>query len=108
MPIPNNPPINGTGDGGQSFKSRKIFGFVLMVISIIGLVAVTTKMGTPVEIANTALYMIGAGGLFSIGGQAAVDVVLRSKYAAPAPGESKTMIKETVVSSGPGSGSGTP
>lgn len=59
------------------FGSRKTAGFVIMVLSVIALVYVTTKLGTPPEIANSALYVIALGGLFTMGGQALVDSVAK-------------------------------
>jgi hypothetical protein len=55
--------------------SRKTAGFVIMVLSILALVALVSKLHTPNEVAEAALYCIAIGGLFTMGGQALVDSV---------------------------------
>lgn len=88
---------NGTP---QSLKSRKILGFILLVLAVLALVAVVTHLHTPEAIAINALYMIGFGGMFTIGGQALVDAILRSKWGAPSvPSESKVVTTESTVTS---------
>lgn len=66
--------------------SRKTAGFVIMVLSILALVYVATKLHTPEAIANSALYVIALGGLFTMGGQALVDSVAKWRvFPDPAP-----------------------
>jgi len=85
----------GTGDGGESFKSRKLAGFVILVFSVLATIALATFMKTPEAIADTGLYIIGAGGLFTIGGQALVDALTRSKWSAPSENSSTTTTATT-------------
>jgi len=84
---------------GQSLKSRKLVGYLFLVLSVLATLALTTFMVTPEEIAKAGLWVIGAGGLFTIGGQALVDAVTRSKWSTPDVGTStKTVLTETKVS----------
>lgn len=55
----------------------------MLVISVLATLALTTFMNTPAEIANAGLWVIGSGGLFTIGGQALIDAVMRSKWGKP-------------------------
>ena len=66
-------------------KSRKLVGYLLLVMSVLATLALTTYMNTPEEIAKSGLWVIGTGGLFTIGGQALVDTVMRSKWGAQPP-----------------------
>lgn len=59
----------------STLKSRKIVSFVVMVLSVLALVYVSTKIGAPDNVSIQALWVIGAGGLFTIGGQSLVDSV---------------------------------
>jgi hypothetical protein len=61
----------------QSLKSRKIVSFIIVLLGVIALVYVTTKIHTPENVAIQALWVIGAGGLFTIGGQSLVDSVAK-------------------------------
>ena len=72
-----------TVNGNESKYSRKLVGYLLLVISVLATLALTTYMGTPEEIAKSGLWVIGAGGLFTIGGQALVDAVSRSRWSVP-------------------------
>ncbi len=76
--------------------SRKTSGFVIMVISILALVWLVSKMGTPNEIAVAALYMIAVGGLFTMGGQALVDAVAKWKSGPGVTSTQTTEINRTV------------
>lgn len=99
----NQPPLSGTGDGRAPLRSRKITSFILLVLSIIALLWVTTRIGTPENVVTQALWVIGVGGYFTIGGQTLVDALLKSRWGAVAGGESKSVVeKSTVISSGPG------
>ena len=53
--------------------SRKIKAFIIMALAVIGCMLASTFAHTPADIATHALYIIGAGGLFTVGGQALVD-----------------------------------
>ena len=68
-------------------KSRKLVGYLLLVMSVLATLSLTTYMNTPEEIAKSGLWVIGVGGLFTIGGQALVDTVMRSKWGAPPSGD---------------------
>lgn len=63
---------NLAGDVGPT-PGRKIKSFLWLVAAISFFTWLTTKIQTPEQIAVQGLYMIGAGGLFAIGGQALVD-----------------------------------
>lgn len=56
-------------------QSRKIKSFLWMVVSVLALVALATKIGTPENVTIQALWVVAAGGLFTIGGQALVDAL---------------------------------
>jgi hypothetical protein len=56
--------------------SRKIRAFLYLCAAILVTAGVLSKIGTPSEIINYALSIQGAGGLFTIGGQAAVDAIV--------------------------------
>lgn len=53
--------------------------FLVVVIGVLALVAVMTKMKTPDDIAIQALWVVGACGIFTVGGQSLVDAVTRWK-----------------------------
>jgi hypothetical protein len=55
--------------------SRKIKAFLWMVSSIIALVWVATTIHAPENVVIQALWVIAAGGLFTIGGQSLVDSI---------------------------------
>lgn len=59
----------------KSLRSRKVLGFCAMAVAVILVIAVSTKLGTPDPVSTQALWVIGMGGLFLIGGQALVDSV---------------------------------
>lgn len=83
----------GTGDGRSIAPGRKLKGFLWLVLSVLLLVYVTTKIKAPENVSIQALWVIGAGGLFCIGGQALVDTVMRSKW-----GTSESSTTRTVTS----------
>ncbi len=72
--------------------SRKTSGFVIMVLAILSLVALVSKLHTPNEVAEAALYVICGGGLFTMGGQALVDSVAKWKSG---PAVTSTQTTET-------------
>jgi hypothetical protein len=73
----------------ESLKSRKIVSFVVVVMGVLALVAVTTKMHTPENVSVQALWVVGACGFFTIGGQALVDAVSKWKIPGVTPSEQK-------------------
>lgn len=60
-------------------NSRKIRAFLWMALSIMVCAALLTKVGTPEAVITQAMWIIGFGGLFTIGGQSLIDTV--SKWA---------------------------
>jgi hypothetical protein len=63
-------------------RSRKILAFVVVVLGVLALVTVTTKLGTPNEVATNALWIVGFSGFFTIGGQSLVDAISKSRWSA--------------------------
>lgn len=64
----------GTGDGGMT-PGRKVKSFLWLVVSVLICVYTTTAISAPNDVAIQALWIIGMGGLFTIGGQSLVDSV---------------------------------
>ena len=88
--------MKGTGDGGGMVGgSRKIKSFLWLVVAISFFTAITTKMGTPDQIAVQGLYMIGAGGLFTIGGQSLVDSIQHWAVSKQGTSVEKTTVVES-------------
>lgn len=56
-------------------SSKKVRSFVVMSISVIVCVIATTFAHTPDNVAAQALWIIGFGGLFAIGGQSLIDSI---------------------------------
>lgn len=54
---------------------RKLKTFLWMVIAVIAVMGIATKIHTPDAIAIQALWIVGGGGLFVIGGQTLIDTV---------------------------------
>lgn len=88
--------IRGTGDGGV-MQSKKIFGFILLVLGVLADVSLTTHMQTPPEIAIASLWIIGCGGLFTMGGQSLVDMVAKWKLPVQAGSTQSIREKERIV-----------
>lgn len=55
--------------------SKKVKSFIVMALSIISCVTATTLVHTPDQVAMNALWIIGFGGLFAIGGQSLIDSI---------------------------------
>lgn len=66
--------MSGTGDGGMA-PGRKTKSFIWMVVSVLLCVVVTTLISAPNSVAIQALWIIGFGGLFTIGGQSLIDSI---------------------------------
>lgn len=80
-------------------SSKKVRSFVVMAISIIVCVLATTMAHTPDNVATQALWIIGFGGLFAIGGQSLIDSIEkwstgRSSIAISTTASTETIKKE--------------
>jgi hypothetical protein len=67
----------------QPLKSRKIFAFCLLVLSVYGFVSLVSHLKTPDNIAIQALWVIGLGGLSLIGVQGTIDSIARWRAGDP-------------------------
>lgn len=56
-------------------QSKKVRSFLFMAVSVIVCVVATTMVHTPDQVAMNALWIIGFGGLFAIGGQSLIDSI---------------------------------
>lgn len=57
----------------ERVKSKKIKGFIWLIVAIWGTLITTGLLHTPEAIATNAIWALASGGLFLIGGQSLVD-----------------------------------
>ena len=61
----------------KAAPARKVKAFLFTTIGICIFVAMATLLHTPEQIAIHGLYIIGAGSIFTIGGQSLVDSIAK-------------------------------
>lgn len=69
----------GTGDGGPHPRgSRKTKAFIWLILGVAFIMWTGAKVAAPEAVVNQGMWIVGLGGLFTIGGQSLVDTVAKA------------------------------